>query len=294
MPLLSPRVAAAFLAVPRHPFMPWREALESGEPPLAEAEMLDALDVRPGLRILEVGTGSGYGTALLCRLAGPGGVTGTDAETVEPARERLGCVGYRPVLDVAEPAEGCPRRAPFDRIVSNLAVPRVPAAWLAQSAPGALLVVPVAGALARLEVAGDGTAAGRLLHEPLPLRPHVATPSPCDWPGIERRTELPAQVLDDRAFAFFARLHLPDTAAHEADGHTGHTLTATDGSQASVVGHTVTVTGQRDLWSAVERAHTLWMALRRPRREWFEIRVTAQRQWISYRAPDGAEWQWTL
>jgi protein-L-isoaspartate O-methyltransferase len=295
-PLLAPRLTAAFLYVPRHPFLPWHEAVGQGELPLAQAEMLDALDVRPGSRVLEVGAGSGYGTALLCWLAGYGNVTGTDAapEVVAHARDRLECVGYRPVLAVAAPEAGCARRAPFDRLVANVAVGHVPAAWLGQCAPGALLVVPVAGAVARLEARGDGTAAGRFLPtpgpDPLPDLAAAGQAHPA-WPGLQRPTRVPGEVLDDRAFAFFARLHLPDVVHGVARGHV---LRTPDGAHAHVAGHTVTVGGQRDLWAVVERAHARWLALHRPRREWFELHVTPAGQRVGYRTPHGAEHHWDL
>jgi protein-L-isoaspartate O-methyltransferase len=300
-PLLAPRLAAAFLYVPRHPFLPWHEAVGGGELPLAQAEVLDALDVRPGSRVLEVGTGSGYGTALLCWLAGASNVTSTDAapEVVERARERLECVGYRPVLAVAGADAGCGRRAPFDRLVANVAVQGaaadgVAAAWLAECAPGAVLVARVAGAVARLEVRADGTAAGRFLPTSVadPL-PGLAAPGEAyaGWPGLQRPTRVPGEVLEDRAFAFFARLHLPD-AAHGVAG--GHLLETPDGAHAHVAGHTVTVGGQRDLWAVVERAHAGWLALHRPRREWFEIHVGPDHQRVTYRTPHGAEHHWDL
>jgi hypothetical protein len=102
---------------------------------------------------------------------------------------------------------------------------------------------------------------------------------------------VPARVLRDPAFAFFARLHLPDAEVRDGDPPV---LRGRDGSAARVAGGTVTVTGQRDLWAVVERAHTAWLALHRPRREWFEIHVAGPRQWISYRAPGGAEHVWEL
>lgn len=319
-PLLSPRVAAALLYVPRHPFLPgagaarsgaggavWPEAAARVDPPLAEADLLDALDVRPGHRVLHVGTGSGYTTALLAWLTRPAYVTGTDvcAQRLARARERLAGIGYRPLLTRAAPTEGHPERGPYHRVLAHHPVPRLPRAWLTQCLPGALLAAPVAGALAVLQVTADGTAAGRLLPSPAesvgslsgspsPQDPPVPTPpagtGSDGWPAMVRRTEVPGGVLGDPAFAFFAQLHLGGAAL------TAHppTVVARDGSRARVTDRTVTVTGQRDLWAVVERAHTRWLALHRPRREWFEIHVTGRRQWIGYRTPDGTEHTWDL
>lgn len=338
---LPPRLSAALLYVPRHAFVPvlyrraggrlvpcrssdgdgqgWLDAVYSDEPLVTEVDeetgapvgavagpgllagVLDALDVQRGHRVLEIGTGTGYATALLCWLAGQGNVTSTDPAPARlgAARERLASVGYQPVLEAVEAARGCARRGPYDRLLAARSVPRVPAAWLEQCAVGALMVVPLNGTLAWLQVLDDHSAAGRLL--PLPgaavLRGPTGPVPPelHGWPGTKRRTDVPGAVLDDHAFSFFARLRLPSGAVRDDRGGAGVRIHDTAGGcQVRVHDRTVTVVGQRDLWAVVEDAYEEWFALHRPRREWFEIRVARGRQWVSFRSPSGTEHTWDL
>lgn len=341
--LLPPRLSAALLYVPRHPFVPvlyrradggliahrpsdgdgqgWLDAVYSDQPLVTEVDeatgapacaavrpgllagVLDALDVQRGHRVLEIGTGTGYGAALLCWLAGrEDNVTSIDTapERLDRAGERLAAIGYRPFLTVAEADEGYPMRAPYDRVVTARSVPRVPATWLRQCVPGALMVLPLNGAPAWLEVQESGTASGRLMHLPgvgtTPRHPGGPVhPELTGWPDIARPTVVPGGILDDAAFCFFAMLQLPESVVRDDRGGPGTRLYDTASrSQARVFDRTVHVVGQRDLWAAVEAAHEQWLELHRPRREWFEVKVTPERQWVAFRTPGGTEHTWDL
>jgi protein-L-isoaspartate(D-aspartate) O-methyltransferase len=118
--------------------------------------MLALLDVRTGQRVLDVGSGSAWTTALLAALVGPTGeVVGVELvpELVEQGRANL-----RPFrlgnarVEQAEPGVlGCPEQAPFDRVLVSAAAPELPAELVAQLDPeDAVLVVPVAGTLVEL------------------------------------------------------------------------------------------------------------------------------------------------
>jgi protein-L-isoaspartate(D-aspartate) O-methyltransferase len=111
------------------------------------ARMLRLLDPRPGDRVLEIGTGSGYSTALLAELTGPtGGVVSIDVdpEVTFRATRLLADAGYGNVLLVtADGRQGWPSHAPFGRVVAWCSVGDVPTAWRAQTRPGAVLVVPM-------------------------------------------------------------------------------------------------------------------------------------------------------
>ncbi|MGW4794003.1 protein-L-isoaspartate O-methyltransferase family protein, partial [Nonomuraea sp. NPDC004297] len=81
--------------------------------PSAVADLLELLDLHHGHRVLEVGTGSGWLTALLCRLAGESGrVTSVEGDpaVAEVARRNLAAAGVRPYLVVGDSAQGCPER----------------------------------------------------------------------------------------------------------------------------------------------------------------------------------------
>ncbi|MEV2276244.1 methyltransferase domain-containing protein [Nocardiopsis sp. NPDC049922] len=111
------------------------------------ARMLDQLDVRPGMRVLEIGTGSGFSGALLSELVGPtGSVVSMDvvADLSERARELHKAQGRVNVeLITGDGAGGAPDHGPFDRIVAWATPEAVPEAWVAQSVPGAVIVTPV-------------------------------------------------------------------------------------------------------------------------------------------------------
>ncbi|MFD4904862.1 methyltransferase domain-containing protein [Kitasatospora purpeofusca] len=149
------------------------DATSSSTAPGLMAEMLDALDVRPGDRVWEIGTGTGYNAALLCHLAGAGNVTTVDrtARLVDVARERLREVGFEPAVLRADGAGAPPPGGPFDRIVATCAVRRVPRSWLEQCVTGGVIIVPIGdalggGAVVRLTKLPDGGAAGRVRAPP--------------------------------------------------------------------------------------------------------------------------------
>ncbi|MBB6122272.1 protein-L-isoaspartate O-methyltransferase family protein [Nocardiopsis algeriensis] len=111
------------------------------------ARMLERLDVRPGMRVLEIGTGSGFSSALLGELVGPEGtVVSVDvvAELTERARDLHKAQGRSNIeLVTGDGALGAPGRGPFDRIVA-WATPRLlPEAWMEQAEPGAVVLTPV-------------------------------------------------------------------------------------------------------------------------------------------------------
>lgn len=153
----DPRVLAAMGKVPRHVFVP--EGLRGGayadEPlPIGEGQtisqpyivayMTEALGLRGGERVLEIGTGSGYQTAVLAELAG-------DVFTVElieslslRAQQTLGTLDYRNIrFRVGDGSKGWPEEAPYDAIMVTAAAASVPADLEAQIGPSGTMIVPV-------------------------------------------------------------------------------------------------------------------------------------------------------
>jgi protein-L-isoaspartate(D-aspartate) O-methyltransferase len=156
----DPRVLAAFARVPRRFFVP-----EQGQPyaegdhpleigygqtisqPYIVAAMTEALQLEGRERVLEVGTGSGYQTAILCELL-PLASTVRTIEIVPElagrAERTLRELGYENVeFRVGDGARGWPEAAPYDAIVVAAAPEEVPAPLLQQLAPGGRLVIPV-------------------------------------------------------------------------------------------------------------------------------------------------------
>jgi len=175
---IEPRVLEALRRVPRERFVPdENRALAYGDHPLPighgqtisqpfiVAFMTDLLDVQPGHRVLEVGTGCGYQAAVLAELA-------DEVQTIEvvptlarQARATLLDLGYRNiVVHEGDGHAGLPGQAPFDRIVVTAAPDRVPRALIEQLAPGGRLVIPVGSRLAQELLLVDKDTAGHV-HE---------------------------------------------------------------------------------------------------------------------------------
>jgi protein-L-isoaspartate O-methyltransferase len=105
-----------------------RVTVSSSSKPALMARMLAALDVHDGMKVLEIGTGTGYNAALLVHRLGDEHVFSVDigADLVVTARERLAELGYAPTLATVHGAGGLPEHAPYDRIIGTLSVPSVP------------------------------------------------------------------------------------------------------------------------------------------------------------------------
>jgi methyltransferase of ATP-grasp peptide maturase system len=262
-------------------------ASSSTEPSLM-ATMLQALDLREGHRVLEIGTGTGYNAALLSHRLGDRQVYSVDLrpELVELARQRLAVAGYRPTLVARDGAQGFAEHAAYDRILATCAVPSIPPPWLAQLAPGGRLMADVqgslyAGNLVLLRGNGDGTAAGAFCPGWagfMPIRHSVGAPdlSPpprvADEPAV-RATALGPDLLADPLGAFVAQLHLPAGTVLRAlvrEEGTVRQLIAPDGSWAEIGeaagggGWRVAEAGPRQLWSAVEAGHRWWLRAGQP------------------------------
>jgi protein-L-isoaspartate(D-aspartate) O-methyltransferase len=151
------RVLAAFARVPRHEFIApelWREAYEDrpiqiGEgqtisQPYMHAAMLEAARIQPTDVVLEVGTGSGYQTALLAELAAEVFSIEIFPTLAERAQHTLARLNYTQiVIRVGDGSLGWPDAAPFDVIIVSAASPSVPPALLEQLRIEGRMVIPV-------------------------------------------------------------------------------------------------------------------------------------------------------
>ncbi|MFE5842100.1 methyltransferase domain-containing protein [Streptomyces niveus] len=133
-------------------------------------ELLRHLAPRPGDRILEIGTGTGYTTALLIHRAGDSGVVTVEIDDGLSARAatRLDELRLRPTLVVADGEQGYAPAGPYDRIVATASVRQIPRAWLEQLRPGGVLVAPMDSPyghdlLVHLTGDGNGSAHGHFL-----------------------------------------------------------------------------------------------------------------------------------
>lgn len=147
------------------------ELTSSASQPAIVAEMLAALRVEPGMRVLEIGTGTGYNAALLAHRVGADNVTSVevDAALAERARHRLAAEGYGDVtVATIDGVHGWPVDAPYDRVIATVAVHDIPPAWVAQTRPGGEVLLPwgsewYPAALLRLTVGDDHIGRGRIV-----------------------------------------------------------------------------------------------------------------------------------
>jgi protein-L-isoaspartate(D-aspartate) O-methyltransferase len=151
------RVLDAMSRVPRHEFAPERyrdQAYEDHPLPIGEGQtisqpyivavMLEALALSPADRVLEVGTGSGYVTALLAELAAQVFSVERHAALADAARELLADFGYTNVkVIVGDGSQGFEPCAPYNAIIVSAAAPDLPRALLSQLAEGGRMIIPV-------------------------------------------------------------------------------------------------------------------------------------------------------
>lgn len=155
----DPHILAAFRAVPRHLFVAPVNAehaygdfpipIAAGQTisqPFVVAAMIEAAEIKPGDHVLEVGSGSGYATAIISRIAGD--VIGIERHQVlaDLGRERLQRLGYANAKIVhADGTQGWPDEAPYDAIIASATGTHLPDPFIAQLKTGGRIVMPIGG-----------------------------------------------------------------------------------------------------------------------------------------------------
>ncbi|MGP4114849.1 methyltransferase domain-containing protein [Streptomyces sp. 4N509B] len=269
---------------------------ECSSQPSLMARMLEAFTVSEGDRVLEIGTGTGYNTALLCHRLGAEHVVSVDIDPAltEAARHKLGSIGYEPEIITGDGTAGHPARGPYDGILATCGVHRIPHAWLHQLRPGAVIVTNIGAGIVRLVMQDDATATGRYLPEEagfMPARPtnDHTTPTPAHYtaqivnaPGHTRTEPLP--VPPEKAADFYHSWALSRTMEvvllhHDVLGMTLHNADTTihglihppTQSWARAIPNTtgttadVTTAGPRDLWTERLDLLTPWAPRQTPR-----------------------------
>lgn len=153
----DPDVLTAMRAVPRHEFMPVAmvdEAYDDAAFPIGEGQtisqpyivglMTSLIEPEPGMRVLEIGTGSGYQAAVLARCVGEVYTIEIHPALAQSAARAFTALGITNVhTRVGDGHDGWPDAAPFDAIMVTAACPTIPAPLVDQLAEGGRLVAPV-------------------------------------------------------------------------------------------------------------------------------------------------------
>ncbi|MFG1704779.1 methyltransferase [Nonomuraea sp. M3C6] len=269
--------------------------------------MLEAAEIGEGDKVLEIGTGTGYSTALMCHRLGDHAVTSIEFDPVvaDRANVALTVAGYMPALVQGDGLLGYEPNAPYDRLIATCSVRTIPPAWLRQISEGGTITAPMLGwtggvAFAHLRVAADETASGRFLNDDvyfMPARPHAAPPLETMEMGIGEvsTTAIDPSLLKGDTALFVAQLAVPQ-AQH---GWAGEILTLHDvemGSHADVRPSEggewlVHQYGPQRLWDRVERAIETWQEAGQPHQSGFGLTVTPERQSVWLGNPDGPSWK---
>ncbi|MFJ9458080.1 ATP-grasp peptide maturase system methyltransferase [Kitasatospora sp. NPDC101447] len=269
-------------------------------------DMWQRLGADAGHRVLEVGTGTGYSTALGAHRLGDRNITSIEYDPLVAARaaSALRAAGYAPRLLTGDGLDGDPEGGPFDRLIATCSVRYLPMAWLRQVEPGGRILVTLSGwsyanALALLDVTGPGEATGRFLPgytSFMIARPHDRPPRPvlALLPGEERASRIDPAKLDTWTGSWVAQLAAPSAERMGSGGNQILSDVAT-GSQARTVpdaagGWTVVQRGPLRLWDRVETAIEAWQGAGEPQQDAFGITVSAagQRVWLG--SADGPGW----
>ncbi|RBQ16244.1 protein-L-isoaspartate(D-aspartate) O-methyltransferase [Spongiactinospora rosea] len=274
----------------------------SNSAPGTVTDFLDLLDPCPGHRVLEIGTGTGWTAALLSHLVGAHNVTSieVDAALAEQAAKNLGEAGVHPHLITGDGAGGSPERAPFDRVHVTCGIHAVPYAWVEQTRPGGVIVLPydpgfVAGHALRLTARPDGTASGTFDGgaEYMMMRSQRIIANAEDGTSRETRTRIDPRTITQAspgaalAISAITGLHI---SSHQ---ETSRLLTwVTDPADPACWSLVIYVpdagdyevhqVGDRPLWEEVVDAYFRWLDWGEPGRYRFGMTVTpdGQRVWL--------------
>ncbi|MET8156741.1 ATP-grasp peptide maturase system methyltransferase [Sphaerisporangium sp. NPDC005289] len=268
--------------------------------------MLEAAQISNGDKVLEIGTGTGYSTALMCHRLGDRAVTSIEYDPAVAARARdaLTAAGCRPTLVTGDGLAGYDKNGEYDRLIATCSVRYVPMPWMWQVRDGGTITAPLTGwmrgaAFAHLTLGDDGTASGRFLEEDIyfmTARPHGPPPvaSPYLAGGEVRESRVDPRVLDDPAGLFGAQLAAP-SAIRLGGGDEVILWDVATGSQAvtrpdPAGGWTIRQRGPLRLWDAVEHAVLVWQNAGSPRQSAYGLTVTGDRQYVWLGEPDGPSW----
>ncbi|WP_327377707.1 ATP-grasp peptide maturase system methyltransferase [Streptomyces sp. NBC_01216] len=279
-----------------------RAPTSSSTMPSLVVRMWEDLQVEDDDLVLEVGTGTGYSTALGCHRLTDERITSVEVDAGVSARAgtALAQCGYHPQLIVGDGLAGHAAGSPYDRVIVTCGLVSLPYAWVEQTRPGGTILATLGGwmfssELARLTVNDDGTASGRFLGGQISFmlaRPQSPPPLgmlPDIDQGDERLTTLGADVINDWDTRFVAQIAAPraQRISLDRDGRTEHVLVDVgDGSWAALAETegrwTVRQGGPERIWDDIETHVRLWREAGTPTLEKFQVTVTPDGQKITW------------
>ncbi|MBL1088746.1 MULTISPECIES: ATP-grasp peptide maturase system methyltransferase [Streptomyces] len=253
----------------------------SSTTPVTVVGMLESLEVEDGHQVLEIGTGTGYSSALMCHRLGEDNVTTVEVDPDVAARAdaALETAGFSTWTVTGDGLLGHPRRAPYDRVIATCAVRRIPHTWIRQTKPGGVILAtigswPYGTGLAKVTVGEDGTAEGRIIGRSsfMQARAQAVVPPAGDlsartaYPDSERATKVAPVMLQEWMPAFLAQLAAPGAHLVRASTREGpELLYLFDPERESFAqftsdgdGWTVRQGGPVALWDDIEQALTAW------------------------------------
>jgi protein-L-isoaspartate(D-aspartate) O-methyltransferase len=289
--------------------------------PQVVLSMLAALETKPGQRVLEIGTGTGYSAALLAHRLGSRNVTSMEIDSgiAERARANLTKVNHTVTVVTGDGVHGYSSGAPYDRIISTASVlaGQVPYEWIRQTVPGGMILTPWGtsfrnGELVSLIVQPDATAVGSIVDSVAFMRLRSQrTPLGAARLGelIERSTSAvesvtslcPEEITSNADSEFTVGLFLADvqySIAHDNAQPDTYELLLYNVSTESAA--TVQVApehihnsafpvrqhGPRQLWNEAEAAHDWWIEHSRPTRTRYGLTITPHTQTVWLDRPD--------
>ncbi|MFD9418037.1 methyltransferase [Streptomyces goshikiensis] len=272
--------------------------------------MLEVADLRPGARVLHIGTGTGWDSGMICHRVGDTNLVTVEIDHALAARSRalLKTLGYSPTAVCGDGRLGWAPGAPYDRTLATCSVRRVPPHWIAQTRTGGVILTPwdnpwICWGLLRLTVEDDRTAMGRysphssfMLMRTQRQDMHIhGDVVKDDHQPDESASTLPRRdvVQGNAAFAIGHRLGdvwytwQDEPVAGVADRLW---VATTDGTSWAAIDHdggdedrfTVYQHGPRRLWNEVEEAHRWWLDHGQPGPDRFGLTIT----------PDGTHHAW--
>ncbi|MFG3493868.1 ATP-grasp peptide maturase system methyltransferase [Streptomyces sp. NPDC047928] len=286
----------------------------SSTDPATVVGMIEALDLAAGHRVMEIGTGTGYSTALMCHYLGEDNVTTVevDAQVAARADTALEAVGFSTWTVTGDGLLGHPYRAPYDRVIATCAVRRIPYAWIRQTKPGGIVLGTVGSwprgtGLAKLTVGDDGTAEGAIVGRSsfMQARAQAVAPLAGDlsartsYTDSERHVRVSPLVLEEWMPAFLAQLAAPGAQLVRATNGDGSPLLYLfDPERESfaeflVNGESWTVRqgGPVALWDDVERSLVAWRDAGAPEIDSVRLRVTPASHWYWIDRAPSLRWE---